>query len=376
MASASGIRLLSDDEKNPEAATTYGTGQLIRRAIELGCTEIVLGAGGSATVDGGAGILEALGFVFLDAGGKSIPGRPDLLSEIKDIRRPSDLKEDIKIVVLCDVINPLLGENGAANVFGPQKGAGPDMVNRLENGLKNWVSLLENISGRELRNVEGSGAAGGIGCGIGAFFNTNLVRGADYIFNILQIDRHLEWADLVITGEGKIDRQSLSFKAPCALAARAGKAGKPVAALAGYTETTDEHMFDAVFSIVNKPMSLQKAMSDAPLLAAESASQVAGYTVRINPELYELHKLFGNLRSALQSGNLKEAESLLGSIDPRLANYWYYKGMIFKKQQHWSEALNAFHEALEIDNGHLPARAASDMIKNILRFTNPHLLDP
>lgn len=376
MASASGIRLLGDSEANPEQASSFGTGQLIRRAMELGCTRILLGVGGSATVDGGAGILEALGFRFLDAAGNTIPGRPSFLMEMKDIGIPENLPENTEILVLCDVKNQLLGDNGAARVFAPQKGADPGMVDRLEQGLVHWVSLLERLTGKDIRNMEGSGAAGGVGCGLQMVPDTRLVQGAEYIFDILGMEEHLQWADLVITGEGKIDNQSLAFKAPYALAVRAKKAGKPVIAIAGFHSITDELLFDGVFSIVNKPMSLHEAMSCARELTAETAEQLAGFTVQIHPGLAEMHRRFDSVRKSIQSNTLPEAEDMLASINPDLANYWYYKGMILKRQQKSSDALNAFRQALEIDKGHQPAKAASEMIRNILQFTNPHLLDP
>jgi glycerate 2-kinase len=376
MASASGMWLLRDDELNPEKTTSYGTGQLIKRAFELGCRKILLGIGGSATVDGGIGMLEALGFTFRDQNGNSLPGTATSLSKVKQIVRPQMLPEDTEILVLCDVNNPLLGEMGSATVFAPQKGAGPEMVSRLEKGLEHWVTLLENITHKEIRSLEGAGAAGGIGCSLALLPNTQLVQGAGFILDLLGMDEHLSWADLVITGEGKIDRQSLAFKAPYALALKAKQAGKPVIALAGIAEYTQEQPFDAVFSILNRPLSLQEAMQQADILLAETASRIAAFLVSIHPELSRTNKIFSQIQKAIQENETDVAEGLLQTVNQEYTNYWFYKGMILKKQQRWSESINALLHAVEKDNGHLQAQAGIQMVRNILGFTNPHLLDP
>jgi glycerate 2-kinase len=330
------MRLLKEDELNPEITTTYGTGQLIKRAFELGCSKILLGIGGSATVDGGIGMLEALGFTFHDQEGNILPGTTISLPMIKQITYPPSLPKNAEILVLCDVINPLLGELGAASVFAPQKGAGPEMVMRLEKGLEHWVTLLETITQKEIRSLVGAGAAGGIGCGLALLPNAQLVQGAGFILDLLGIDKHLSWADLVITGEGKIDRQSLAYKAPYALALRAKHAGKPVIALAGTTEYSPEQPFDAVFSLVNRPVSLQQAMQEAGKLLTETATQIAAYTISIHPELFHINKLFSQIQEAIQENKTDEAEDLLQKVSPEYANYWFFKGMVRKKQQQWA----------------------------------------
>ncbi len=288
MASASGLSLLSSDELNPEKTTTFGTGQLFKRALDLGCEKIILGVGGSATVDGGIGLLDALGFKFFDKEGTMLTGLATSLHLVKRVELSLEIKNDPEIIILCDVNNPLLGENGAARVFGPQKGADPEMIIRLEEGLSNWIGVLESISGKDLRDVKGMGAAGGISSALMAFFNATPVTGADYIFDILNLDRHLDWADWVITGEGKIDAQSLALKAPVALAARAKDAAKPVIALAGSIEGKVDQLFDAVFSIVQGPVSLEESMLNASELVYSTARQVAKLLLRssfTNPHL-------------------------------------------------------------------------------------------
>jgi len=288
MASASGLSLLSVNELNPEKTTTYGTGQLFKRALDLGCEKIILGVGGSATVDGGIGLLDALGFKFFDKQGTMLPGWATSLHAVHRVELPSEIKNNPEIIILCDVNNPLLGDNGAAKVFGPQKGADHEMIIRLEEGLKNWIGVLESISGKDLRDVKGMGAAGGISSALMAFFNATPIIGAEYIFDILNLDRHLDWADWVITGEGRIDAQSLALKAPIVLAARAKDAAKPVIALAGSIEGKIDQLYDAVFSIVKGPVSLEESMLNASDLVYFTARQIAGLLLRssfTNPHL-------------------------------------------------------------------------------------------
>lgn len=275
MASASGLRLLAEPEMNPWKTSTFGTGQLIRHAADMGCNTILLGLGGSATVDGGIGMLGALGFTFVDDKGNILPALASSLSLISEVILPDVMIHDVEIILLNDVNNPLLGEDGSAHSFGPQKGADPEMVLHLEKGLENWIKVIEKMSGRNIRNLPGAGAAGGIACGLIGFLNARLIPGAEYIMDMLQMEKHLEWADLVITGEGRIDKQSVMNKAPYALARRAIAAGKPIIAWVGSFDPDAADTFDGVFSIINGPVSLNDAMEHARELVAESATQLA-----------------------------------------------------------------------------------------------------
>jgi glycerate 2-kinase len=376
MASASGMGLLSSDELNPEKTTTYGTGQLLKRALDLGCERIILGAGGSATVDGGIGLLDALGFCFFDKMGKNLPGLATSLHAVHTVELPSESGSTPEIIILCDVNNPLLGDNGAARVFGPQKGAGPEMVVRLEEGLNNWAEVLESLSGKNLRDVAGMGAAGGISTALVTFFNATPVTGAQYIFDILNLDRHLEWAEWVITGEGKIDEQSFALKAPMALAARAHDAGKPVIALAGSIEGEVDQLFDAAFSIVKGPMSLEESILNASELVYSTARQVAGLLLRSHSISKKLHDHYSIIYNCISQNDLKKAHEFLSGIDEGLAVHWYLLGLLYKKEQNWGGALNSFLRTLEIDPGNPYAQSNIDMIKSILRYTNPHISDP
>jgi len=262
MADASGMKLVNSSDLNPLIASSYGTGELIADAIGKGCNEIYLAIGGSATVDGGVGMLEALGFRFLDENRNILKANGGMLNKIAAIEKPAS-KSHISFKIICDVDNPLLGENGAAAVFGPQKGASAEMVRELEKGLEHWAGLLESGCGKTLRNVEGAGAAGGISVPLLAFWDAEIVPGADFVLEQLGLEDEIRWADLVITGEGKIDGQTLNNKAPFAVAKMARAHGKPVFAIGGKTEAEASDVFDGIYSLVNGAMSLEEAMANA-----------------------------------------------------------------------------------------------------------------
>ncbi|MFW6257800.1 MAG: glycerate kinase [Prolixibacteraceae bacterium] len=274
MAGASGIQLIKTEQLNPMNASTFGTGQLILDAVKKGCNNILLGIGGSATVDGGSGMTEALGFQLLNKNDEKLSGNGRNLAFIKKIKTP-DLNHDITFKIISDVNNPLLGKNGAAKIFGPQKGADDEMVNQLEKGLKDWADLLEKESGKKLADHEGAGAAGGIAVPLMAFFNAEIVPGADFILSRLNFEEHLEWCDIVITGEGKIDGQTLNTKAPMAVARAARNRQKPVFAFGGTVYKEASEIFDGIFSILSEPVSLEKAMENSGELLFDFSYQFA-----------------------------------------------------------------------------------------------------
>jgi len=267
MADASGMKLVESELLNPLKASSYGTGQLINDAIKKGCTEIFLAIGGSATVDGGMGMMEALGFQFFDRNKIKLSGNGKNLSELYTIQKSDNLK-NISFNIICDVDNPLLGENGAASIFGPQKGATPKMVIELEEGLKNWANIICSETGKKLDLIEGGGAAGGIAIPLVAFYNAEIVPGADFVLNQLNFEKYVEWADIVITGEGKIDSQTLNNKAPFAVASMARKNNKPVFAIGGQVEksTLLSSVFDKTFSLTNEQMNLEYAIKNVKQL--------------------------------------------------------------------------------------------------------------
>jgi glycerate kinase len=234
MASASGIRLLKPEELDPMKTSSFGTGQLILNAIRNGATKILLGVGGSATVDGGTGMLNAFGARFFTHSGEELKGNGSAPGKINLIDFSGwQFPEHIAIDILCDVNNPLTGENGAARTFGPQKGATPEMVGLLESGLISWGKFIADFSGKDICPMPGTGAAGGIPAALVAFCKARILRGSECILDLLGFNDAVKWADLIITGEGKLDSTSLNNKAPFAVFERCQKNRKPVYFIAG-----------------------------------------------------------------------------------------------------------------------------------------------
>ncbi|MBZ7397640.1 glycerate 3-kinase [Klebsiella grimontii] len=256
MAAASGLMLVPAGERNPLRATSYGTGELIRHALDAGVRHIILGIGGSATVDGGMGMAQALGARFLDERGESVGLGGGALQRLVKIDL-SDLDprlHDCRIEVACDVDNPLLGERGAAAVFGPQKGACIEMVAVLERGLQNYARVMLAATGQDVAPMVGGGAAGGMGAAARVFLNATLKSGIDIVLEAVHLEEALRDADLVITGEGRMDSQTVGGKAPVGVARIAKKYGIPVIGIAGVlgdgVEAVHQHGIDAVFSIL------------------------------------------------------------------------------------------------------------------------------
>ncbi len=235
MSAAAGIFLLTDDERDPLYTTTYGVGQLIADAMENGCRHFVIGIGGSATNDGGAGMLQALGFALLDKNGNAVErgaiGLRDLASI--DVSGADKRLADCTFRIACDVKNPLCGETGCSAVFGPQKGATPQTIQQMDRWLKAYAQLALSVSDRADEYAEGVGAAGGIGFAFHAFLNGELVSGIDLILSEIRLEDAIKTADLVITGEGRLDAQTVMGKAPFGIASLAQKHKKPVVAFSG-----------------------------------------------------------------------------------------------------------------------------------------------
>lgn len=260
MAEASGLRLVLPTQRNPLVATTYGTGELIQAALDLGVKEIIVGVGGSATVDGGVGMAMALGGKFLDKKGKSIGLGGNELNRLHHINLSfidSRLRKT-KIRVACDVQNPLLGSKGTVNVYAKQKGATPLMLPILESGMKNFSKVIQKDLKISVATVPGSGAAGGLGAGLIAFCDAQIESGADLVLDILHFDTYLRQVDLVITGEGKLDEQTIHGKAPFSVARRSKKYGIPVIAVAGILgeNVSILHQYGITYmqSIQNRPI--------------------------------------------------------------------------------------------------------------------------
>ncbi len=280
MARASGLALLTDEQRDPRYTTTFGTGQLIYEAIQKGYKKLIIGIGGSATNDGGVGMAQALGVKFLDQQGKELPfgGAPLInLKEIDTSNISSEISE-LSVLVASDVSNPLCGKTGASAIYGPQKGANPTMVLELDSALKNYADVISSTLGKNVELSPGAGAAGGLGAGLMAFMDAELRPGIDLVTEALDFDKYLQDCDLVITGEGAIDGSTIFNKAPVGVAKRAKKYNIPVIAFAGTLgdgyQKVYEHGIDAVFNVQNKPMSLQDSMKDTKELLIDSVNRV------------------------------------------------------------------------------------------------------
>lgn len=265
MATASGLPLLQPEERNPWLTSTYGTGELIRDALERGCRKFLIAIGGSATNDGGMGLLQALGFRFLDAEGQELPGCGESLSRIAqiDTSRALTTLTECQFTVACDVTNPFYGREGAAYVFAPQKGADAEMVEALDQGLRHFAQLIQTTQGIAIDQLPGAGAAGGLGGGLVAFLQARLRPGIEMVLDALQFDTQIAGADLIFTGEGKLDAQTCMGKTPFGVLRRAQQQGIPVVALGGAVEASEALNrcdFLAVLPILPYPTSLTKAM--------------------------------------------------------------------------------------------------------------------
>jgi len=265
MAEASGLKLLEVSELNPMIATSRGTGELILEAIKLGAKKIILGIGGSATVDGGIGMMKALGFRLIDVNGKEVDEGGNGLIQIAGILADSVKNglSDCEIIIASDVTNPLMGENGAVEVYGPQKGATRQMMNDLTLGFRNYLTVMEQFSQKNIGEIAGSGAAGGISVPLIGFLNARMMSGASLIIDLLGIFNELKNCDLVITGEGCIDLQTCQGKGPAVIAQAARQAGVRVIAFGGSIKPEASFLFDGIYSITDGPSSLNEAMNNA-----------------------------------------------------------------------------------------------------------------
>lgn len=280
MAAASGLTLIPPERRNPWVTTTYGTGELIKAALERGCRRIIIGIGGSATNDAGAGMAQALGIGLLDENGNQIGFGGGELSKLRriDMSRLDPRAKDAEFIVACDVDNPLTGERGAAYVYAPQKGATPDMLPKLDANLRHFAKVVREQLGIDVEHVPGAGAAGGLGAGLMAFLGAKLRPGTEIVFELIGLEERIRDADLVITGEGQIDAQTAFGKTPVGVAKLAKKYGKPVIAVAGAigdgADVVHAHGIDAVFSIANRPMTLDEAMDNVLRLLADFGEQL------------------------------------------------------------------------------------------------------
>ena len=290
MAEASGLTLVPLDKRDPRVTTTYGTGELIGAALAHGCRKLIIGIGGSATNDGGAGMAQALGAKLLTASGEQIKPGGDHLATLNSI----DLSEldpritETETVVACDVNNPLTGEQGASYVYGPQKGATREMIEMLDANLAHFDKILQRDLSKSVGNVPGAGAAGGLGAGLMAFVDASLKSGIEIVTEAAQLSKRLADADLVITGEGQINFQTVFGKTPVGVARVAKTHNIPVIAIAGSIADDSDSVYDAgidaMIDIVPEPMPLETAIENATALteiAAERAGRLVAAGIKI-----------------------------------------------------------------------------------------------
>ncbi len=286
MALTSGLELLAHEERDPLRATTYGTGQLLQAALDTGARRIIVGMGGSATVDGGAGCMQALGVRLLDAEGIDVEPGGGNLHRIRtiDVSRLDPRWRSVEVVIASDVDNPTLGAAGAAAVFGPQKGASPEDVRSLEMNLRHFFTLVAEQVGIDVRETPGGGAAGALSAGLMAFLGGRIQSGIDLLLEHSQFDDLLSDADLVITGEGQMDEQTVHGKGPIGVARRARAHGVPTVAIVGGLKADDALLHDAgvwaVLPIVTAPMPLDESIANAADLVERAAIRL-GYLLRL-----------------------------------------------------------------------------------------------
>lgn len=277
LAAAAGLLLLEEEERNPLYTSTFGTGLLIKDAIKKGAGKIILGSGGSATNDAGIGILAALGFIFRDERGNSLPPVGTNLASIKSIDIPL-LLPSVRFTVACDVTNILYGETGAAVVFAPQKGADENAVNGLDRGLRHFASLVQLLRGKDIAAFPGSGAAGGVAAGLAAFFDIEVAAGASTVIHASQIEKRLPGAGIIITGEGRIDGQTANGKVVQQVTALGNRYQIPVVAVCGENELDNNAVaamgLKAVYPMVNEKTKREYAVTYAASLLATTAASI------------------------------------------------------------------------------------------------------
>ena len=288
MAAASGLESVPSARRDPRITTSWGTGELIRHALDAGVRHIIIGLGGSATNDGGAGMVQALGARLLDARDEPLGFGGDALSQLAriDISQLDKRLAECRIEVACDVTNPLTGEEGATAIFGPQKGATPEMIKQLDNALTHYGQIIERDLDKSVMTLKGGGAAGGMGVALYAFCGADLRQGIEIVTEALALDAAVRDADLVITGEGRIDSQSIHGKVPIGVARVAKRYAIPVIGIAGSltadVEVVYDHGLDAIFSVIPRICTLDEALENAAVNLRMNARNIAA-VIKLSP---------------------------------------------------------------------------------------------
>lgn len=291
MAEASGLPLVPEEKRNPLYTTTYGTGELIKDALDHGYRKITIAIGGSATNDGGIGAMTAIGIKFLDETGQSLAGIGEDLSRIKtiDVSGIYPAASESEFTVMCDVTNPLTGPEGATLTFGRQKGASPEIQKKMEADMEKYAELLTKIAGTDINRIPGTGAAGGLGAALKVFLRANMKSGIETVLDLIEFDKRLEGVDLVVTGEGRIDWQSAFGKVPSGIGQRCKNFGIPAIAITGSmgdgAEKIYEFGIDSIMPAINRTMEIEEAMERAEELfrgAAERTFRMIRVGMQLN----------------------------------------------------------------------------------------------
>lgn len=279
MAAASGLPMVPVDKRDPRVTTTYGTGELIKTALDRGCRDITIAIGGSATNDGGMGAMRALGIRFLDENGEELSGCGNDLARVADIDISGlhSAVKDARFTIMCDVNNPLTGPDGATYTFGKQKGGSPEILDELEQGMIHYAALIREKMGTDVDQIPGSGAAGGLGAAFCVFLKAEMKSGIETVLDLIHFDELLEGVDLVITGEGRIDWQSAFGKVPSGIGNRCRKKGIPAIAIVGgmgdKAEMIFDHGIDSIITTINGAMGIDEALERAEELYAGAAER-------------------------------------------------------------------------------------------------------
>jgi len=279
MAEASGLTLVPENKRNPLITTTYGTGQLIKAALDRGCRKMIIGIGGSATNDGGAGMLQALGVKLLNREGKEIGFGGGELKKIFriDTKYLDNRLSETKVLIASDVSNPLCGPKGASWIYGPQKGATPEIIKVLDESLAHFAEIVKRDLNKDVKDIPGAGAAGGLGASLMAFLDAELRPGIEIVIEIVRLERAIKGADLVITGEGKIDSQTIYGKAPIGVAKIAKKYNVPVIAVAAIigddADIVHQYGINTLISVTGTPMRLDESLPNKVSLIKNSIKQ-------------------------------------------------------------------------------------------------------
>jgi len=295
MAEASGLTLVPENKRNPLITTTYGTGQLIKAALDQGCRKMIIGIGGSATNDGGAGMVQALGVELLDKDGEEIGFGGGELKKVFRINTKylDNRLSETKVLIASDVSNPLCGPKGASKIYGPQKGATPEMVKKLDESLVYFAEIIKRDLNKDVKDIPGAGAAGGLGVSLMAFLDAELRPGIEIIIEIVKLEQAIKDADLVITGEGKIDSQTIYGKAPIGVAKIAKKYNIPVIAVAAIisddADIVYQYGISSLISVTGQPMRLDESVPNKIVLIKNNIKQYIG-AIKIGREIKTIYR--------------------------------------------------------------------------------------